>query len=84
MVGVIYGKLSWQGTQAYNASAKSAHEAKMGDVLMNWRNIPQWGLFLVFVPIVAYTFLHTRISPRRPRPSGPSSTAWRTTPCGAS
>ncbi len=30
----------------------------MGDVLMNWRNIPQWGLFLVFVPVVAYTFLH--------------------------
>ncbi len=58
MIGIIYGKLSWQGTQAYNASAKSAHEAKMGDVLTNWRNIPQWGLFLVFVPIVAYTFLH--------------------------
>jgi len=58
MVGVIYGKLSWQGTQAYNASAKSAHEAKMGDVLMAWRNIPQWGLFLVFVPVAAYTFLH--------------------------
>ena len=58
MIGVIYNKLSWQGTQAYNASAKSAHEAKMGDVLANWRGIPQWGLFLVFVPIVAYTFLH--------------------------
>jgi SSS family solute:Na+ symporter len=58
MIGVIYGKLSWQGTQAYNASAKSAHEAKMGDVLANWRGIPQWGLFLVFVPIIAYTFLH--------------------------
>ncbi len=59
MIGVIYGKLSWQGTQAYNASAKSAHEAKMGDVLANWRGIPQWGLFLVFVPIVAYTFWHS-------------------------
>jgi SSS family solute:Na+ symporter len=58
MIGVIYGKLSWQGTQAYNASAKSAHEAKMGDVLANWRNIPQWGLFLVFVPVIAYTFMH--------------------------
>ncbi len=58
MVGIIYGKLSWQGTQAYNASAKSAHEAKMGDVLANWRNIPQWGLFLVFVPVAAYAFLH--------------------------
>jgi len=59
MIGVIYGKLSWQGTQAYNASAKSAHEAKMGDVLANWRGIPQWGLFLVFVPIVAFTFWHS-------------------------
>jgi SSS family solute:Na+ symporter len=58
MIGVIYNKLSWQGTQAYNASAKSAHEAKMGDVLANWRGIPQWGLFLVFVPVVAYTFWH--------------------------
>jgi SSS family solute:Na+ symporter len=58
MLGVVYNKLSWQGTQAYNASAKSAHEAKMGDVLANWRGIPQWGLFLVFVPIVAYTFWH--------------------------
>jgi SSS family solute:Na+ symporter len=58
MIGVIYNKLSWQGTQAYNASAKSAHEAKMGDVLANWRGIPQWGLFLVLVPIVAYTFWH--------------------------
>ena len=58
MVGVIYGKLSWQGTQAYNASAKSAHEAKMGDVLANWRGIPQWGLFLVFVPVLAYAFFH--------------------------
>lgn len=58
-VGLIYGKLSWQGTQAYNASAKSAHEAKMGEVLGNWRNIPQWSLFLVIVPIIAYTVMHS-------------------------
>lgn len=57
-IGLIYGKLSWQGTQAYNASAKSAHEAKMGEVLGNWRNIPQWSLFLVFVPVIAYTVMH--------------------------
>jgi len=55
--GVIYGAMSWQGTQAYNASAKSAHEAKMGGVLSNWRGFPQ-GLFLLFVPIVAYTVMH--------------------------
>jgi SSS family solute:Na+ symporter len=58
MIGLIYTKLSWQGNQAFNVSAKSAHEAKMADVLTNWRLIPQWGLFLVFVPIVAYTVVH--------------------------
>ena len=58
LIGLIYGKLSWQGTQAYNSSAKSAHEAKMGEVLSNWRNIPQWNLFIVFVPIIAYTIMN--------------------------
>jgi SSS family solute:Na+ symporter len=57
VAGVIYGKMSWQGTQGYNSSAKSAHEAKMGDVLGNLRDIPKW-LMLIFVPIVAYTVMH--------------------------
>jgi SSS family solute:Na+ symporter len=57
VVGVIYGKMSWQGTQGYNSSAKSAHEAKMGEVLGNLRDIPKW-LMLVFVPIIAYTVMH--------------------------
>ncbi|MHB2153716.1 sodium:solute symporter family protein [Calditrichota bacterium GD2] len=55
--GVIYTKLSWQGQQGFNSSAKSAHEAKMGDVLGNLRNIPRF-LFMLFIPIVAYTILH--------------------------
>lgn len=57
VIGVIYTKLSWQGQQAYNSSAKSAHEAKMGDVLNNLRNIPRL-LFMVFIPIVAYTIMN--------------------------
>jgi len=57
IVGVLYGAMSWQGTQAYNSSATSAHEAKMGSVLGNWRGFPQ-GLFLLFVPIVIYTVMH--------------------------
>ncbi|MDE3057780.1 MAG: sodium:solute symporter [Bacteroidota bacterium] len=57
VVGLIYGKLSWQGSQGFYSSAKSAHEAKMGDVLSNFRDIPKW-LFLVFIPVVAYTVLH--------------------------
>jgi SSS family solute:Na+ symporter len=54
--GVLYGTMSWQGTQGYNVSARSAHEAKMGGVLNNWRGFPQ-GLFLLIVPIVAYTVM---------------------------
>jgi solute:Na+ symporter, SSS family len=57
VVGVIYAKMSWQGTQGFNSSAKSAHEAKMGEVLGNLRDIPKW-LFLVFIPVIAYTILH--------------------------
>lgn len=57
VVGVIYGAMSWQGTQGYNASAKSAHEAKMGGVLTNWRGYPQ-NLFILFVPIIVYTVMH--------------------------
>lgn len=57
MIGLIYNAMSWQGEQAYNASAKSAHEAKMGRVLSNWRWVPLH-LFLVVIPVVAYTVLH--------------------------
>ena len=55
--GVMYNTMSWQGTQGYNASAKSAHEAKMGSVLSGWRGLPQTILFL-FIPIVAYAVLN--------------------------
>ncbi len=55
--GLIYGKMSWQGTQAYNSSATSAHEAKMGEAIGMWKFAPQ-SLFLMFVPVVIYTVLH--------------------------
>ncbi|MEZ5357721.1 MAG: sodium:solute symporter [Candidatus Zixiibacteriota bacterium] len=58
IVGVIYGTMSWQGTQAYNSSAKSAHEAKMAQVLTSLRNLPM-GVMFLFVPIVAYTILNS-------------------------
>jgi len=58
MFGLIYTKLSWQGNSSFNIAAKNAHEAKMADVLTNWRLVPQWGLFLMIVPIIAYTVYH--------------------------
>ena len=63
LVGFVYNFLSWQGTQAYNSSAKSAHEAKMAQVLGNWRNYPR-NLFLVFIPVVAIVVMtHADFSP---------------------
>ena len=56
IIGVIYGALSWQGTQGYNTSAKSAHEAKMGGVLSMWRGIPQ-GLLMLLVPVLIVTVM---------------------------
>jgi solute:Na+ symporter, SSS family len=55
--GYLYGAMSWQGTQAYNSSAETAHEAKMAGVIGLWRGMPQT-IMLSFVPIVAYTVLH--------------------------
>ncbi len=57
IIGVIYGTMSWQGTQAYNTSAQTAHEAKMGSVLSNWRVVPQ-NLVLPLLAIIVYTVLH--------------------------
>jgi SSS family solute:Na+ symporter len=57
VIGVIYVTMSWQGTQAYNASASSAHEAKMGAVLTNWRDYPR-NLLILLVPIIGYTVMH--------------------------
>ena len=57
IIGVMYGAMSWQGSQAYNSSAKSAHEAKMGSVLAGFRGLPQ-GLFFLLVPVLLYVFMN--------------------------
>jgi SSS family solute:Na+ symporter len=57
VAGIIYTKLSWQGSQGYNSSAKNAHEAKMAEVLNTLLLVPKY-IFFIFVPIIAYTVLH--------------------------
>lgn len=57
LFGGAYSALSWQGAQAYNTSAKSAHEAKMGGMLGSWRGIPQ-NIALLLIPVVAYMVMH--------------------------
>lgn len=53
---VIYNKNSWQGTQGFNASARNAHEAKMGEILATWRGIPYAMMYLV-IPIAAHAVM---------------------------
>jgi len=57
-IGFIYNMLSWQGTQGYNASASSAHEARMAQILSNWRLLPQT-MFYLFVAICAYMVMNS-------------------------
>jgi SSS family solute:Na+ symporter len=57
MVGLFYGAMSWQGTQAYYTSARTAHEGKMGGVLETWRLRTQ-EVFMFLVPILVFTVMH--------------------------
>jgi len=57
VMGLFYSTMSWQGTQAYNASARTAHEGKMGQVLGHWRGKIQ-DAFMITVPILLFTALH--------------------------
>ncbi|HEY9248142.1 MAG TPA: sodium:solute symporter [Rariglobus sp.] len=53
----FYNCLGWQGTQGYNAAARTPHEAKMSRVLAEWRNGVTY-LMLMLLPIAAYVVLH--------------------------
>jgi len=54
---VFYGAYSWQGQQAYNSSARNAHEARMSKILGYLRFITPI-LFMIMLPICTYTLFH--------------------------
>ncbi len=54
---MLYGYRAWQGSQAYNFSARTAHEAKMAGILGEWRGLVMV-LLLMMLPIGAYTVMH--------------------------
>jgi Na+/proline symporter len=62
VVGIVSGmlnKMSWSGTQGYNAAALNAHEQKIGGILGAWR----YGFLTMMIMLLAaaaYTFLNSR------------------------
>ena len=57
LFGNVYNFMSWQGNQAYNCSATTAHEARMSKVLGRLRGM-MWTLILILLPICAYVVMH--------------------------
>lgn len=55
--GIVFTFMAWQGNQGYYCAAKSPHEAKMGRLIANLRQITQ-SLTMVLLPVSAYVLLH--------------------------
>lgn len=53
----VYGFKAWQGSQGYNAAAKSPHEAKMANILGMFRGQVLF-LLTMLVPLFIFAMLH--------------------------
>jgi amino acid transporter len=56
--GSILGRMSWSGTQGYNAAARNAHEQKMGGILGAWC-AGFSSIMIVLLAVVAYTYMNS-------------------------
>ncbi|MEE2658252.1 MAG: sodium:solute symporter [Candidatus Latescibacterota bacterium] len=57
LFGLVINRNAWQGSQAYQVSAKTPHEQKMAGVLGQFRGFTLlWALTLL--PLVAYMIMH--------------------------
>lgn len=57
LFAIFYTAYGWQGQQAYNCSARNAHEAKMSKVMGFYRWLSPI-FFIMMLPICAYTLMH--------------------------
>ncbi|WP_309383309.1 sodium:solute symporter family protein [Cerasicoccus frondis] len=57
---VVYTTRAWQGSSAYNASARSPHEARMAGILGNWRAMAQ-GMAMLLMPLCVFAVLHNPV-----------------------
>ncbi len=56
--GMFYTTMAWQGSQGYNASARSPHEARMAKILGQWRTALVF-ILPMLIPACAYVVLNT-------------------------
>ena len=59
IVGAVYGRNAWLGSQGYMASASSPHEQKMAGVLASWR-AGFLSISLMLLVIGAYTYMNSK------------------------
>jgi len=57
LIASVYNRMSWQGSQGYNAAALNAHEQKMAGVLGTWKSGFQT-LMIMLLALAAYTMMH--------------------------
>ncbi len=60
-VGIMYNYMGWQGNQAYNSSAKNAHEARMAKILGFARVGIAQHILVVLVPICGYVIMQSTV-----------------------
>jgi len=55
---LAYATMAWQGNQAFNCSAANPHEAKMGNILGNWREFSR-SVMIILLGLCAISILRT-------------------------
>ena len=53
-----YGTMAWQNSHAFNSSAASPHESRMGTILGTWRTFAQT-VMVTLLAVCAVTYLHS-------------------------
>ena len=58
LASTVYSTMAWQNSHAFNASATSPHEARMGSIIGKWRSFAA-GVMITMLCVCALTYLHT-------------------------
>jgi SSS family solute:Na+ symporter len=53
----FYTTMAWQGSQGFQAAARSAHEARMAGILAEWRKVLV-GTVMALIPVAIWAMLH--------------------------